>query len=171
VPEPENGGLYLLRKESASERLPSVLIPVLQQPANNTALTTDPILALDPRGLSDFGLRLTLGEAISTPNTLFSSPAAYACLAMGFPQLEFSANEVIAWPRPPMAAAQQRPRQPDVRGPSARYGENSGWGVGSPNSDDWRKSVALCLLCGVNYSKLATNARFVLTFTFCHETY
>ncbi len=22
-----------------------------------------------------------------------------------------------------------------------------GWGVGSPNSDDWRKSLALCLLC------------------------
>ncbi len=121
MPEPETGGLYLLRKESASDRLPSILTPVLQRP--NTALTTDPILALDPRGLSDFGLRLTLGESISTPNTLFSSPAAYACLAMGFPQLEFSANEVIAWPRPPaVAAAQQRPRQPDVRGPSARHG-------------------------------------------------
>ena len=122
MPEPETGGLYLLRKESASDRLPSVLTPVLQQPASLAALT-DPILALDPRGLSDFGLRLTLGESISTPNTLFSSPAAYACLAMGFPQLEFSANEVIAWPRPPVAAAaQQRPRQPDVRGPSARHG-------------------------------------------------
>ncbi len=120
VPEPETGGLYLLRKESSSDRLPSVLTPVLQQP--NTASLTDPILALDPRGLSDFGLRLTLGESISTPNTLFSSPAAYACLAMGFPQLEFSANEVIAWPRPPVAPAAQRPRQPDVRGPSARYG-------------------------------------------------
>jgi hypothetical protein len=26
------------------------------------------------------------------------------------------------------------------------------WGWGSPNSDDWRKSLALCLLCGLSHS-------------------
>ncbi len=154
MPEPETGGLYLLRKESASDRLPSVLTPVLQQPASLAALT-DPILALDPRGLSDFGLRLTLGESISTPNTLFSSPAAYACLAMGFPQLEFSANEVIAWLRPPpvAATAQQRPRQPDVRGPSARHGVENGalkWEI-----IQWRRlSGTLVILEEKNFSGL-----------------
>ena len=116
MPEPISGGLYLLRKESAEDLLPSVLTPVLQRPPE--AAST--ILALDPRGLSDFGLRLSLGESISTPNTLFTSPAAYACLAMGFPQLQFSANEILAWRRPPeaaatAAAATRRPPQPDVR--------------------------------------------------------
>jgi hypothetical protein len=74
-------------------------------------------LGLDPRGLSDFGLRLTLGESISTPNTLFASPATYACLAMGFPQLEFSANEILAWPRPPAAPAHQN----NARQGASRY--------------------------------------------------
>jgi hypothetical protein len=86
---------------------------------------TEPILALDSRGLSDFGLRLTLGAAISTPNTMFTSPAAYACLAMGFPQLEFSANEVLAWRRPPQPAS-SRPGQPDVRHSTSGYRHEGG---------------------------------------------
>ena len=38
-----------------------------------------------------------MNESISSPNTLFTTPNSYATLAMGFPELEFSANEVFAW--------------------------------------------------------------------------
>ena len=56
-------------------------------------------MALDKRGLSDFGLRIAMRESTSTPNTMFTSPSNYATLALGFPELEFSAAEVVGWPR------------------------------------------------------------------------
>ena len=56
-------------------------------------------MALDKRGLSDFGLRIAMRESTSSPNTLFNSPSNYASLALGFPELEFSAAEVVGWPR------------------------------------------------------------------------
>ena len=56
-------------------------------------------MALDKRGLSDFGLRIAMRESTSSPNTLFTSPSNYATLALGFPELEFSAAEVVGWPR------------------------------------------------------------------------
>ena len=40
-----------------------------------------------------------LGETVSSPNTLLSTKNTYATLVMGFPELEYSANEVLAWPK------------------------------------------------------------------------
>ncbi len=39
------------------------------------------------------------GEKISVSNTMFVTPESYANIAMGFPELEFSENEVLSWPR------------------------------------------------------------------------
>ena len=85
------------------------------------SLQTD-VMALDKRGLSDFGLRIAMRESTSTPNTLFTSPSNYATLALGFPELEFSAAEVVGWPRkslptvggsaPSYSAKQQRYSEP-----------------------------------------------------------
>jgi len=85
--------LYLLRKDEAKDPLPSVLNPIIQ--------TTDikSITALDKRGISDMGLKLTMGENLSVSNTMFVSPNTYANLALGFPELEFSGNEIVSWPR------------------------------------------------------------------------
>ena len=79
-------------------------------------------MALDKRGLSDFGLRIAMRESTSSPNTLFTSPSNYATLALGFPELEFSAAEVVGWPRqslptvggaaPSRSAASQRYSEP-----------------------------------------------------------
>ena len=54
---------------------------------------------LSKDGITDFGLKLVMNESISSPNTLFTTPNSYASLAMGFPELEFSANEVFVWPK------------------------------------------------------------------------
>ena len=48
-------------------------------------------------------------------------------------------------PTPPLAARVPLPR---IKG-GVQYPAGEGWG--SPNSDDWRKSLALCLLCGLGY--------------------
>ena len=42
---------------------------------------------------------MVLGETVSSPNTLLCTENTYATLVMGFPELEYSGNEVIAWPR------------------------------------------------------------------------
>jgi len=89
----ENNSLYLLKKEEATDPLPTVLNPI-HQSTNISSLT-----ALDKRGLSDFGLKIALGEKMSSPNTMFVSPNSYISLAMGFPELEFSASDVYSWPR------------------------------------------------------------------------
>jgi hypothetical protein len=46
--------------------------------------------------------------------------------------------------------------------PEPKGGAHSpaGKGLGSPYSDDWRKSLALCLLCGAQYSVFTRPAEF-----------
>ncbi len=52
----------------------------------------------------------------------------------------------IGNPLPPLPQASVYPPPPPPPPPSLRRGERvSGWG--SPSSDNWRKSLALCLLC------------------------
>ena len=42
---------------------------------------------------------MALGEKTSSPNTMFFTEKSYANIALGFPELEFSASEVYHWPR------------------------------------------------------------------------
>ena len=67
--------------------------------------------SLDKKGLTDFGLKFALGEKTSSPNTIFTTPGSYANIAMGFPELEFSASEIYQWPRPEL---------PTVGGPGTK---------------------------------------------------
>jgi hypothetical protein len=50
-------------------------------------------------GLSQFGLKFAIGEAIDTPNTLMTTDESYATVVLGFPDLEFSRNEIYDWPK------------------------------------------------------------------------
>jgi hypothetical protein len=49
-------------------------------------------------------------------------------------------------PTPPQSVASDCAPPPQAKGGRAHSPAGEGWG--SPNSDDWRKSLALCLLCG-----------------------
>lgn len=85
--------LFLLKKEETTDPLPTVLNPIHQ--------STDfkAVYSLDKRGLSDFGLKVALGEKTSVPNTIFVTPENHLNLAMGFPELEYSASDIYAWPK------------------------------------------------------------------------
>ena len=63
--------LYVLKKEEAIDPLPTVVTPIKQ------TTSIDNIISLDKRGLTDFGLKLALGEKTSVPNTLFTTPNRY----------------------------------------------------------------------------------------------
>ena len=96
---PEQNNLFVLRKESADEPIPTVLNPVSQSSITYRPELVEEISKLSKEGLTDFGLALVMNQKIQSPNILFNSPNAYATLAMGFPELEFSANEIFSWPR------------------------------------------------------------------------
>jgi hypothetical protein len=55
-------------------------------------------------------------------------------------------------PPPPLSRKRVFPSPPEPKGGEAQCSP-AGEGWGSPNSDDWRKSLALCLLCGRRYKK------------------
>ena len=42
---------------------------------------------------------MALKETVSTPNTLLANEKSYATIVLGFPELEFSPNEVYSWPK------------------------------------------------------------------------
>lgn len=92
-PQPEGERLYLLKREDPEAEMPNILNPISQ----TTDITS--ISKLGEHGLTDLGLKMVLGEAMQAPNTLFNSDYAYATLVLGFPELEFSANEVHSWPK------------------------------------------------------------------------
>ena len=99
----ETTNLFLLKKGEATDPLPTVLNPIHQ----STDITS--VISLEKKGLSDFGLKASLGEATSSPNTLFTTDHSYANIALGFPELEFSASEVYSWPRQAAGPAPARP--------------------------------------------------------------
>ena len=95
---PGQSSMYLLRRDSTSDPMPSILTPVHQNFNENEPVITG-VDAVESKGLSDLGLKCALKETVSSPNTLASGPDSYATLFMGFPELEYSANEVYAWPK------------------------------------------------------------------------
>ena len=89
---------FILRKESNEEPLPNILNPVVQDFGEGSN-PFESVVGLNKEGMSDFGLKIVLKESVSSPNTLFTTPNSYATLAMGFPELEFSPNEIYTWPK------------------------------------------------------------------------
>jgi hypothetical protein len=68
---------------------------------------------------------------------------------------------------PPLLSPASVPLPPVQRGGGHARLRVGGWG--SPNSDDWRKSLALCLLCDVirNYRQVCTVVCVHLFSTVC----
>jgi len=77
---------------------------------DNLSTLLGPINSSANEELSPFVLNKALGQSITAPNRLMSSRDSYAALAVGFPDLSGSDNDVYVWPRtqssytPPNAA-------------------------------------------------------------------
>ena len=97
-PNQPSPSMYLLKRDSEDDPIPTMLSPVRQN-YETESLRIDGIDAVENKGLSDMGLKCVLKETVSSPNTLASGSDSYATLLMGFPELEYSANEVYVWPR------------------------------------------------------------------------
>ena len=97
-PNQPSPSMYLLKRDSEDDPIPTMLSPIRQN-YEMEGLRIDGIDAVENKGLSDMGLKCVLKETVSSPNTLASGSDSYATLLMGFPELEYSANEVYVWPR------------------------------------------------------------------------
>ncbi len=93
--------LYLMEQDTDGEGasnspLPNKLIPVGQSGRAHV----DAVRSVARNGgLSQFGLKFVIGEAMDVPNTLLTTDDSYATLVLGFPDLKFSNNEVYSWPK------------------------------------------------------------------------
>jgi hypothetical protein len=82
------------------------------------------------------------------------------------PYLEYPGTRCLSprwnWVPPtslPQASVYHPPPPPPPQG--GRHAHLRGWDWGSPNSDDWRKSLAICLLCVVNCTRYCYNADLI----------
>ncbi|KAG0722072.1 von Willebrand factor A domain-containing protein 8 [Chionoecetes opilio] len=89
----EDGGKWLLRGDDSE----FVLHPVAQTPKDNGRHVT--ISSVAPHNLSDFILSSALKEQISAPSRLIAPQDALAAVAVGFPDLDASENELYVWER------------------------------------------------------------------------
>ena len=64
--------LYILRKESNDEPIPTVLNPVTQSSITYRQELVKDINKLSKEGLTDFGLALVMNQKIQSPNILFN---------------------------------------------------------------------------------------------------
>ncbi|KAK7080894.1 von Willebrand factor A domain-containing protein 8 [Halocaridina rubra] len=90
------GEKWLLRGEDDS--CPQVLHPVNQK-GNEDNISLTNILRSTHTNLSDFILSNALGQQISAPSRLLVPDEALAAIAVGFPELDASENEVYVWER------------------------------------------------------------------------
>ena len=119
APMPQGETLYMLKKDDLeSDLMPSVLTPINQSEKGESIKN---VTFAGDKGLTDFGLKCVLDEATSAPNSLFTTSESYATLVLGFPELEFSPNEVYVWPRSEEARVNQnQPRGSSMNNYSVR---------------------------------------------------
>ena len=106
---PDAGNLFILKKDSSDDVIPTVLNPISQYAAamsQDSAATIEyldksvaNVMEFSSSGLTDFGLSRAFNTKISSPHSLMVTEDTYAGLALGFPELEFSSNEVYVWQR------------------------------------------------------------------------
>ena len=89
----QDGGKWLLKRESSE----FVLHPVSQTPKDDGRHIT--VSTVAPHNLSDFILSSALKQQISAPSHLIAPQDALAAIAVGFPELDASENEVFVWER------------------------------------------------------------------------
>ncbi|XP_066993811.2 von Willebrand factor A domain-containing protein 8 [Anabrus simplex] len=89
---------YVLSKSVPTDPCPSLLLPVEERGSGGPKLSH--LAACDLSGLPPGALSQALGQKMDVPNRILSSEYYSAILAVGFPDLELSKNEIFAWPRP-----------------------------------------------------------------------
>jgi hypothetical protein len=86
---------YLLEKAKPDDQVPSTIRLI----GDNLSTLLGPISSSANLDLTPFVLEKALGQSITAPNRLMSTRDSYAALAMGFPDLSGSDNDVYVWPR------------------------------------------------------------------------
>lgn len=90
------GEKWLLRGDS--QTCPQVLHPISQVSKENSCDLTA-ILRVTKSNLTDFILSGALGQQISAPSRMIAPGDSLAAVAVGFPELDASQNEVYVWER------------------------------------------------------------------------
>lgn len=89
----QDNGKWLLKSDGSE----FVLHPVSQIPMDDGQHIT--ISTVAPHNLSDFILSSALKQQITAPSRLIAPQGALAAIAVGFPELDASGNEVFLWQR------------------------------------------------------------------------
>jgi hypothetical protein len=84
-----------------SKHLPTDPCPSLLQPVEDSCNTSllGYIIACDSESLPFDMLSEALGQKLSAPNRILCTDNTYAAVAIGFPDLDQTANEIYIWPR------------------------------------------------------------------------
>lgn len=93
----EDGGKWLLKRDGSE----FVLHPMTQLSKNDSQPVT--VSVVTPHNLTDFVLSSALKQQISAPSRLIAPKDALAAIAVGFPELDASENEVYVWNRKGMS--------------------------------------------------------------------
>jgi hypothetical protein len=86
----------VLSKDIPTDPCPSLLQPI-EDTCNNSWLGY--IIACDSESLPFNTLSEALSQKLSAPNRILSTDHAFAAIAVGFPELDKTANEIYVWPR------------------------------------------------------------------------
>ncbi|KAK6644124.1 hypothetical protein RUM43_000391 [Polyplax serrata] len=89
---------YLLSNKTPQDPMPSLLRSITEKVKSDFSLGT--ITATVDFDLGDDVLSTVLGQKISSPNRLFVTEECHAAVAVGFPELECSTNDIYCWARP-----------------------------------------------------------------------
>ena len=160
---PDSGNMFMLKKESVDDMIPTMLSPVIQHTVNISDemaagaeildKKTTNLLEISTAGITDYGLSKAFGSKISSPHSVMVSDNTYAGVVLGFPELEFSPSEVHVWPRPKEATiGQEKPSS-----------NNYGGGVSKKFSDPTKNIVILRnssqIVRPVSYSELPKDCK------------
>ncbi|XP_069677328.1 von Willebrand factor A domain-containing protein 8 isoform X2 [Periplaneta americana] len=87
---------YVLSKANLADPCPS-LLQLVDDTCDSASLGY--IVACDSENLSPDTLSSCLSQKLSAPSRVLSTDHSYAALAVGFPELDRTANELYVWPR------------------------------------------------------------------------
>jgi hypothetical protein len=86
----------VLSKDIHTDPCPSLLQPI-EDTCNTSSLGY--IIACDSESLPFDMLSEALSQKLSAPNRIVCTDHTYAAVAVGFPELDKTANEIYVWPR------------------------------------------------------------------------
>lgn len=86
----------MLSKATPTDPCPSILQPIDDTCSSSLGY----IFTCDSENLPFDMLSDALGQKLSAPNRILCTDDTYAAVAVGFPELDQTANELYVWPRP-----------------------------------------------------------------------